>query len=143
VALPTAVALVAELTPRTLRAQSILAIPGFGNCVGTCAVILLAIALLGFSDSTEAWQWRAMLMGGVGPNILGLLLVIMYVPESPRHLMVRKQEDQVCNVMVLIAHMNNCSEKLGGSWNKSTHARVLSNPFDTQTDTSGGRLFCQ
>ena len=118
-------ALVTELTPRTFRARAILAIPGFGNCVGTCAVILLAIVLLEFSETTEAWQWCLMLMGGVGPNILGALLVIMYIPESPRHLMVWKQEDQVCNVMVLIAHMNNCSEKLGGSAKVYTHAYYL------------------
>jgi hypothetical protein len=82
------------------------------------------------SDTT--WHWRATLMGGVVPNILGAFLVIKYIPESPRHLLVWNKKDRVRDVMVLIAHINGCPEKLGGK-NVCKLSFVIS-PFETKPD---------
>ena len=102
-----------EFTPSSFRARAILAIPGFANCLGACLLIFLGINLL--QESLVGWQWRALLMAGILPDVAGICLVMLYIPESPRYLLVQNKMDEVRDVMAWIARVNGSPEKLGQS----------------------------
>jgi hypothetical protein len=53
-----------------------------------------------------------MLMAGVVPNILGFVIVLLYLPESPRYLLVWGRYEELRDTMVFIANMNGRPEKL-------------------------------
>jgi len=115
-ALPTSVSMMTEFTPRKYRASSILAIPGFANAFGACAVIVCGIVMLRAGVSSSH-SWRIMLMAGVLPDALGLLLVLFFIPESPRFLLVHNQMQDVRDVLVLIAQSNGRTKALAnGGW---------------------------
>ena len=110
--------MVSELTPRHARARSIISIPGFANCVGACMVILIGlVSVHGVAHGLASWHWRAMLMAGMVPNSLGLIIVLWFVPESPRYLLVRDRMYELRDTMIFIADMNECPGNLvdGGS----------------------------
>lgn len=81
-ALPTALALVNEFTPRRKSGSASTTVMT-GYHVGAVATAVLALVLI------EPFGWRSMFVAGAVPSIVLLPLMIRYLPESPAYLLVK------------------------------------------------------
>ena len=91
IALPTVVTMAAELTPMSHRGKAIVILPSIAYTSGQILVLLLAIYLVssyGYDCANCDW-WRWMFVAGVFPDIVGIILVYTFVPESPRYLLIQ------------------------------------------------------
>jgi AAHS family benzoate transporter-like MFS transporter len=86
-ALPTALALVNEFTPKR-KAGSASTTVMTGYHVGAVATAVLALILL------EPYGWRSMFIAGAIPALVLLPLMFRYLPESPAYLMVKGRRDE-------------------------------------------------
>lgn len=122
VLVPVVVAYMAELSPSAKRARAVVFIPSFGFPCGQ--IIMLSFGLLlnsyerrgvvGGGDADGEgdadWQpfamWRVMVMSGIVPNLLALLLLKLYVPESPHYLIGNGEYEEAEHVIRRIAQVS-------------------------------------
>ncbi len=86
-ALPTALALVNEFSPRKKGGSASTTLMT-GYHVGAVATAVLALILI------EPFGWRSMFVAGAIPAIVVLPLMFRYLPESPSYLLVRGRRDE-------------------------------------------------
>jgi len=101
--LPVVLSYMAELAPAGQRARAVVIIPGFGFPSGQILMLMFGLLLHSYSVGTEEsaaassgdggkhtgdegqgglrW-WRVMLTAGIVPNLVALMIVRCYVPES-------------------------------------------------------------
>ena len=84
---PVVISFMTELAPSSHRA-AVVAITGVGFPCGQSLMLACGLVLHSRRHDHTAFEWwRALLVAGVLPNLLGLALVLRYVPESPHYLL--------------------------------------------------------
>ncbi len=90
---------IAEIAPARIRGR-LVSIYQFAVVTGIFATFFINKTIAGYGD--DAWDvsaaWRWMLGFGVAPGILYLLL-LLFIPETPRWLMKKNQEVRALNVL--------------------------------------------
>jgi len=112
--LPTAVSMISEFTPQAYRGRAVILLPGIAYTLGQVLVLLLGIGLIstyGYHCLDCQW-WRWMLLAGIVPDLTGIVLVYLYIPESPRFLLYQGKLDKVAEVLKEMSEINGTSEKL-------------------------------
>ena len=112
---PTALSLMTELSTVSNRGRSILIIPGTAYAIGQVAVLLLGISLIsayGYDDCRDCQWWRWMMVIGVVPNTIATVLFYLYIPESPRYLLVHGRMEEVAAVIRRISVFNGREDQI-------------------------------
>jgi len=112
--LPTSVALMAELSPCNVRSRLILLIPGLAYAVGQVIVLTVGIVLMGYYgwNCEKCSWWRGMLVAGVVPDVVAVLMVYLYIPESPRFLLSQGRTAEAEAIIRSIAETNGTESQL-------------------------------
>ena len=116
-AVPVLVSFMAELAPVAKRARAVLVIPGFGFPCGQILMLMAGLLLQrsmarepGQGDAPRAagfeW-WRWLMVAGIVPNVAALVLLRLYVPESPHFLLSVGETDKAERVLRTMARVNN------------------------------------
>ena len=111
---PTALSLMTELSTVSNRGRSILVIPGTAYATGQVTVLLLGISLIsayGY-DCRDCQWWRWMMVIGVVPNTIATVLFYLYIPESPRYLLVHGRMEEVAAVIRRISVFNGREDQI-------------------------------
>lgn len=99
--LPVDYAIMAEFLPKRERGRFLVYLESFW-AVGTIAIALLAWAIVPRAGAA-AWRW--IFLVNALPGLLGLL-VRLWVPESPRYLLLRGREAEAREALQRVARMN-------------------------------------
>ena len=128
---PVLVSYMAELAPSLQRARAVVIIPGFGFPCGQIVMLMSGLLLNHYSpdmmspEAGDAGQrdvdegretrfdwWRILMVAGIIPNFTALLLVYLYVPESPHFLLSTGEPDTAERVLRQIARANDAEHRL-------------------------------
>jgi putative MFS transporter len=143
VLVPVIVAYMAELSPSVKRARAVVIIPSFGFPCGQIVMLSCGLLLHSYErggvggggdadgegdsagqDDSSFSMWRVMVMSGIVPNLLALVLVKLYVPESPHYLMGNGEYEEAERVIRKISQVcETCSATLPKSL-YATHAHI-------------------
>jgi MFS family permease len=146
IVIPVIVSWMAEITPSAKRARAVVMIPGFGIPCGQIVMLIFGLLMHKFSasvgeysasvggDADESW-WRVMLVAGIVPNLIGLLIVRMYVPESPHFLLSTGNQIAAERVVLQIAQVNGTEDRLLNAG----RLRVLPHDDKGQDETGSSR----
>jgi len=126
---PVLVSFMAELAPVAKRARAVVIIPGFGFPCGQVLMLMTGLLLqrylpkvpeIGAAGDASAqlhkgleaqlptgleW-WRWLMVAGIVPNVVALVLVRLYVPESPHFLLGVGETEKAERVLRTIAQVN-------------------------------------
>jgi MFS family permease len=127
--IPVLVSFMAELAPVAKRARAVVIIPGFGFPCGQVLMLMTGLLLqrylpkvpeIGAAGDASAqlhkgleaqlptgleW-WRWLMVAGIVPNVVALVLVRLYVPESPHFLLGVGETQKAERVLRTIAQVN-------------------------------------
>lgn len=134
---PSVCSMMAEFTPSAWRARAVMSIPGFSYSLGQALVLVVGIVLIRNSEQLQlesgegsesldamckraeheqdftrcAW-WRGMLVVGIIPDLIAVIIVYFFVPESPRYLLYRGKSEELRETLIRIARLNNAEDRL-------------------------------
>lgn len=106
--LPVDYAIMAEYLPVRQRGRFLVYLESFW-AVGTVVIAVLAWAIVP-SAGDQAWRW--IFAANAVPGILGLF-VRLWVPESPRYLLLRGRVDEAREVLRTVARINRADVEIG------------------------------
>jgi hypothetical protein len=104
----------AELAPPSQRGWLILAVPSVGFIVGQITVLLTGLVAMHTETECEencGW-WRWVFGVGVVPDSIAFLCFLLYIPESPRYLLLAGRPADAEAVVRRIAVANGSEARL-------------------------------